>query len=101
MFVALLQVLFVLLRLYSLAIITRIVLSWVLSYSRRWQPGRGGAAALELLWTVTDPPIRALRRVIPPLRIGSVGVDLAGWVALVILYVLSLVVNGLIMNLGS
>ena len=39
----------------------------------RWRPGRGAAAAaLEVVWSVTDPPLKALRRVIPPLRIGTV-----------------------------
>lgn len=101
MLVTLLQVLFILIRLYVLAILARFVLSMVLSFGRRWRPGRGAAAVMEVLWTVTDPPLRTLRRVIPPLRIGTVSVDLAGVVVLVMLYVLSLVVNGLIMNLGS
>ena len=49
----------------------------VMQYGRRWRPGRGAAAALEVVWSVTDPPLKALRRVIPPLRIGTVSIDLA------------------------
>ena len=60
----------------------------VLQYGRRWQPGRGASAALESVWSVTDPPLKALRRVIPPLRIGNVSLDLASLVLLVILFVL-------------
>ena len=52
----------------------------------------GSAATLEVVWSVTDPPLNALRRVIPPLRIGTVSVDLASLVLLVILYVLMNVV---------
>ena len=41
-----------------------------------------------MVWSVTDPPLKALRRVIPPLRIGNVSIDLASLVLLVILFVL-------------
>jgi YggT family protein len=43
---------------------------------------------MESVWSVTDPPLKALRRVIPPLRIGNVSLDLASLVLLVILFVL-------------
>lgn len=91
-----LQVVYVLLYLFLLVLFARFVMSWVLAYGRRWQPGRGAAAALESVWTVTDPPLKALRRVIPPLRIGSVSIDLAALALLVMLYVLFAVVRNLI-----
>ena len=47
---------------------------------------------MESVWSVTDPPLKALRRVIPPLRIGNVSLDLASLVLLVILFVLMKVV---------
>lgn len=99
MFVSVLQVIFVLLYLFVLVLFARFVLSWVLSFGRRWQPGRGAAASMEILWTVTDPPLKALRRVIPPLRIGTVSVDLAAIVLLVMLFVLFAVVGNLINSL--
>ena len=43
---------------------------------------------MEIVWSVTDPPLKALRRVIPPLRLGTVSLDLSSLVLLVILYVL-------------
>jgi YggT family protein len=43
---------------------------------------------LEVVWSVTDPPLKALRRVIPPLRLGTVSFDLASLVLLVIVFVL-------------
>ena len=43
---------------------------------------------LEVVYSVTDPPIKALRRVIPPLRIGSVALDLSFLIVLVAAYVL-------------
>ena len=73
---------------FFLVLLARFVLTAVLQYGRRWQPGRGASAALESVWSVTDPPLKALRRVIPPLRIGNVSLDLASIVLLVILFVL-------------
>ena len=91
-----LQVIYLLLYFATLTILARFVLSAVLSYGRRWQPGRGSAAAMEVVWSVTDPPIKALRRVFPFLRIGTVGLDLAPLVLLLILFVLKYVVGSLI-----
>ncbi len=95
-----LQVVFVLLYLFVLVLFARFVMSWVLSFGRRWQPGRGASAALEMLWTVTDPPLQALRRVIPPLRIGTVSIDLAAIVLLVMLFVLFAVVRSMIAGMA-
>jgi YggT family protein len=82
------QVIYLVLYVFLLTLLARFVLSAVLQFGRRWQPGRGAAAALESVWSVTDPPLKALRRVIPPLRIGTVSFDLASLVLLVILFVL-------------
>ena len=93
------QILYLIVYLFFLVLLARFVLSAVLQYGRRWQPGRGAAAALETVWTVTDPPLKALRRVIPPLRIGNVSLDLAFIVLLVILFVLmTFVLQKLILN---
>ena len=83
-----LQVLYLILYIFLIVLLARFVLSAVLQYGRRWQPGRGASAGLESVWSVTDPPLKALRRVIPPLRIGTVSIDLASLVLLVILFVL-------------
>jgi YggT family protein len=90
------QVLYLVLYFLLLVLIIRLALSYVLQYARRWRPGRGAAASLELVWTVTDPPLHALRRVIPPLRIGTVSIDIAFLVLLLILYVLMRVVKGVL-----
>lgn len=82
------QIIYLVLYVFIITLLTRFVFSAVLSYGRRWRPGRGAAATLEVVWTATDPPIRALRRVIPPLRIGTVSLDLASILLLVILFVL-------------
>jgi YggT family protein len=88
------QVVYLLLYFFLLTLLGRFVMGWVLAFGRRWQPGRGAAATLEAVWTVTDPPLKALRRVIPPLPLGTVTVDLSAIVLLLILYVLMRVVVG-------
>ena len=82
------QIIYLLGYVFFLTLLGRFVLGAVLQYGRRWQPGRGASAALESEWSVTDPPLKALRRVIPPLRIGNVSLDLASLVLLVILFAL-------------
>ncbi|GAA1743653.1 YggT family protein [Luedemannella helvata] len=82
------QVLYLVIYFFLLTLIARFILGTVLSLGRRWRPARGSAAALEVVWSVTDPPLKALRRVIPPLRVGTVSVDLASLVLLVIVFVL-------------
>lgn len=83
-----LQIVFLLLLVFLYVLLARFVLGMVMSIGRRWRPGRGSAAAMELVWSVTDPPLKALRRVIPPLRLGGISLDLASLVLLVIVWVL-------------
>jgi YggT family protein len=91
------QVVHLLLYFFYLALISRFILGIVLSLGRRWRPGRGSAATMEVVWSVTDPPLKALRRMIPSLRVGTVSLDLASLVLLLILFVLmSFVVPNLI-----
>ena len=88
------QAAYLLLYFFWLMLLGRFVMGWVLAFGRRWNPGRGAAATLEAVWSVTDPPLKALRRVIPPLPLGTVTVDLSAIVLLLILYVLMRVVVG-------
>jgi YggT family protein len=82
------QTVYLVLYLFWLSLFARFMMSFILSVGRRWHPGRLAAASLEVVWSVTDPPLKALRRVIPPLRVGTVSFDLSALVLLLILYVL-------------
>jgi YggT family protein len=82
------QIVYLLLLAFLYMLFTRFIMGFVMMIGRRWRPGRGAAAALEVVWSVTDPPLKALRRVIPPLRLGTVSFDLASLVLLVIVFVL-------------
>jgi YggT family protein len=71
----------------------RLIVGWTMMFARSWRPTGLVAAILEVAFSVTDPPLRALRRVLPPLRLGSVALDLAFIVVLVVVYALIAVVS--------
>jgi YggT family protein len=71
----------------------RLIVDWTMVFARSWRPAGTVAAVLEVAYSVTDPPLRALRRVLPPLRLGSVAVDLAFIVVFVVAYALISVVT--------
>jgi YggT family protein len=66
----------------------RFVVDWVQIFARAWTPHGVLLVALEGVYSITDPPIKALRRVIPPLRIGSVSLDLSFLIVMIAAYVL-------------
>jgi YggT family protein len=89
------QVIYLLLYVFMLTLFARFMMSIIISRSRHWRPARGGAATLEIVWSVTDPALKPLRRVIPPVQLGSVSVPLADLILLIILYVLMMIVGSL------
>lgn len=66
-----------LLSFYFLVLIVRLILDWVQVFSRDWRPSGVMLIIAETVYSLTDPPIRFLRRFIPPLRLGGVALDLA------------------------
>ncbi len=66
----------------------RFVFDWVQVFARSWAPRGPLLVLLEVVYSVTDPPVKALRRVIPPLRLGSVALDLSFIIVLVGAYLL-------------
>jgi len=62
---------------FFLFLLVRLVLDWVMFFAREWRPRGVALVAAEATYTVTDPPLRALRRVLPPLTLGPVRLDLA------------------------
>ncbi|NYD41485.1 YggT family protein [Nocardioides panaciterrulae] len=81
-------VIHVLLWLFLALLWIRFVVDWVQVFARSWTPRGPLLVLLEAVYSVTDPPIRALRRVIPPLRLGSVALDLSFLIVMIAAYVL-------------
>ncbi len=69
---------------FLLLLLFRLVMEYVFLLARSYTPAGPVAAVLELAYSVTDPPLKALRKVIPPLRLGSITLDL-GFIVLFIL----------------
>nr|WP_189669814.1 YggT family protein [Promicromonospora soli] len=63
--------------LFLLFLIGRLIFDWVQFFARDWRPRGVLLVVAEAIYTVTDPPLRFLRRLIPPLRLGQVQLDLA------------------------
>lgn len=68
----------VVLRIYTFILWVRFVLDWILVLNRNFRPRGFLAVLVELVFTVTDPPIKMFRRILPPIRLGQVALDL-GW----------------------
>jgi YggT family protein len=76
------------LYLYLLLIIARIVVEVARQFARSWRPIGVAAVGIELVYSSTDPPVKVLRRVIPPLRLGGMSLDLSImilWIAILAL----------------
>jgi YggT family protein len=66
------------LNVFVFAMWARFALDLARVFARQWRP-RGFLLVLaELVYTITDPPVRAVRRIIPPLRVGGGAIDF-GW----------------------
>ncbi len=90
-----LEVVYIALYCFMIVLIFRLVMDYVFQFARSWHPGRAMVVVLEAAYTVTDPPLKLLRRFIPPLRFGGVALDLSFFVLLIIVYILLSIVRGL------
>jgi YggT family protein len=68
---------------FFIFLMARLVIDWIQVFARSWRPSGPLVVLLEAIYTVTDPPLKALRKVIPPLRLGSVSLDLSFLVLLI------------------
>ena len=65
------------LSIFILIMWVRLIFDFVINFNRGWRPKGPALVIAEIAFTVTDPPIKAVRRVIPPLRIGGAALDFA------------------------
>ena len=63
--------------LFFIILLGRLVLDWVQAFARDWRPRGAILVVAEFVYTITDPPLKALRRMIPPLSLGNIRLDLA------------------------
>jgi len=89
------SVLYFALLVFLILLVFRLVMEYVFMFARSYRPTGIVAVVLELCYSVTDPPLNALRRVIPPLRVGRVSLDLSFIVLFIVVQILMHVVSGL------
>lgn len=82
------SILHTILLVFLILLIARMVVDYIRMFSRSWRPSGPAAMAIELIYSVTDPPLKALRKVIPPLRLGGIHLDLGFMVLVVVVYLL-------------
>jgi YggT family protein len=70
-------ILYTVLQLFIVALIARLVLDYVQMFARNWQPKGIALVFAEFVFTVTEKPLAFVRQFVPPLRVGSVSIDLA------------------------
>ncbi|GGB88934.1 membrane protein [Knoellia flava TL1] len=75
-------------RLYLLVVFGRLILDWIRVFAREWRPRGVVLVIAEAVYTLTDPPLNALRKVIPPVRLGGASVDLGFLVLVLGLYLI-------------
>ena len=69
---------------FWLLLIARVVVEFIRSFSRDWHPRGATVVVLEIILSVTDPPVKLLRRLIPQLTVGAVRFDLSIMVLLLL-----------------
>ncbi len=80
---------------YYLLVIARLVVEITRQFARAWRPAGVAAVGLEMVYVSTDPPLKAIRRVCPPVRIGTVSLDLSVMILLLAILALRLVTDSL------
>ena len=67
---------YIALLLFLVALIVRLVFDWVQMFARDWRSRGPALVVAHAVYSITDPPLKVLRRIIPPLRLGGVSLDL-------------------------
>ena len=87
--------LYTVLSIYLILLIARIVVDYVFFFARDWRPTGFVLVIAEVIYTVTDPPIKLFRRFIPPLRLGGIAIDLAFTLTMIVVFVLMAITRAL------
>ena len=76
------------LLLYVFVLLSRLILDCIPFFNREWRPRGAGLVAAEIIYTVTDPPIKLFRRFIPPLRVGAIAIDFGFALTMLLCFIL-------------
>lgn len=79
--------LYIALLLFLVTLTVRLVFDLVQMFARQWRPRGAALVAAHVVYSVTDPPLKRIRRMIPPLQLGGVSLDLAFLIVFIVIFV--------------
>src|SRR5690606_29809654 len=85
---------------FMVLLIVRLIVDWIQVFARSWQPTGPVLVVLEIVFSITDPPIKAVRKVIPPLRLGSIALDVSFILVFIVVILLMRVNQSIFLGLG-
>jgi YggT family protein len=88
-------ILLLVLNIFLGLMLIRLVVDWVQVFARSWTPKGPVLFVLEIVYTITDPPIMFVRRFVPPLRLGAIALDTSFLIVLLAVYLLRILVSRL------
>lgn len=86
------QIVVYLLEAFFILLLFRLVMEYVFMFARSYRPKGVMVVALEVTYSATDPPLKVIRRLVPPLRLGGVQLDLGFIILLIVIQILIRVV---------
>ncbi len=93
-FSIILSIIYIALLVVFIAMWVRFVFDWVQVLNPAFRPKGPVVVLAEASYTITDPPIKAVRRVVPPLQLGGVRLDLAWTIVLIVVLILMSLTSG-------
>lgn len=93
-------ILYLALSILQILLLMRIVLDVTESFARHWRPKGIALVVATMIVTITDPPLRWLRRRIKPLDLGGLRLDLSFIVLFVVVMIAKLIVGNLGLQVG-
>lgn len=81
-------VLYTLLLVYTMVLLARLIFEWIPVFNRAWRPRGFMLVVAEAVYTVTDPPLRLVRRFVKPVRIGGAAIDFGFAVVMLLCFML-------------
>jgi YggT family protein len=91
------NVLYFALLLYFFVMWARFALDLARTFKPRWRPQGFGLVAAEFVYSLTDPPIRFFRRILPPIRMGALALDF-GWSITMLCVIIAMTLVNLILR---
>ena len=86
------QLIYWALQFFLIALLVRVVFDYLRMFSPNWRPKGIVMPIAEIIYTLTDPPLRFVRRFVPPLRLGPIALDLSFIVVFFVVQILARIV---------